>query len=348
MSGADISALFIVWSAVGIVANVPFGALADRFSRRTVLAVAGVVQASGYALWTTIHDFPAFAAGFVLWGLSGALVDGAFEALLYDGLADVGAEEHYVRIQGWVTAAQLLAQLAAGVAATFLFTFGGFPLVGWVSVGCCLATGGLALRLPEPLRAASDDEPGYFATLRAGFTAVLRQPRLRIAVIVVALLAGVDAIEEYFPLAAQDWGVPARFVPLAVLGIPVAGAAGAWLGGMAASATRLRSIMLAALLGMAFVALGAAGLLRQPAGLVCVAGYYLVYQGVLVIIQGRLQDRIDTANRATVTSVAGLCTDVTAIGCYAIWPLGQIVLVAALGLGIAAAVPLVRSGGDQL
>lgn len=335
-----------MWSSAGIVATVPFGALADRFSRRAVLAVAGVVQAGGYALWTTIHGFPAFAAGFVLWGLSGALVDGAFEALLYDGLADVAAAEHYVRVRGWVTAAQLVAQLAAGVAATFLFSFGGFALVGWVSVGCCLATGGLALRLPEPPRAAADDEgPAYFAMLRDGLVAVLRRPRLRIAVVVMALLAGVDAIEEYFPLAAQDWGVPVRLVPLAVLGIPVAGAAGAWLGG---ATTRLRPITLAVLLGMAFVALGAAGLLRQPAGLVCVAGYYLVYQGVLVVVQGRLQDRIDAANRATVTSAAGLCTDVTAIGCYAIWPLGQFVLVAAVGLAIAAAVSSVRSGGDQL
>ncbi|HEX9335809.1 MAG TPA: MFS transporter, partial [Pseudonocardiaceae bacterium] len=158
LSSADISALFIVWSVVGIVANVPFGALADRFSRRGVLAVAGVVQAGGYTLWTTIHDFPAFAASFVLWGLAGALVDGAFEALLYDGLADVGAEEHYVRVQGWVTAAELSAQLAAALAATVLFSVGGFALVGWTSVGCCVATGALALRLPEPPRPADDDD----------------------------------------------------------------------------------------------------------------------------------------------------------------------------------------------
>jgi MFS family permease len=339
--------LFIVWSAVGIVANVPFGALADRFSRRGVLAVAGLVQAGGYALWTTFHAFPAFAAGFVLWGLAGALVDGAFEALLYDGLADVGAADHYVRVQSWVTAVELLAQLTAALAATLLFAVGGFALVGWVSVGVCVAAGAVALRLPEPPRTApADDGPGYFATLRDGFTAVATAPVLRTAIIVVAALAGVDAVEEYFPLTAQAWGVPAALVSLAVLGIPVAGAAGAWLGGMVAGG--LRPIMLAVLLGAGFLALGAAGLLRVPAGLVCVAGFYLVYRGVLVVMASRLQERIDAANRATVTSVAGLGTDVTAIALYAVWPLGQIVLVAALGMVIAAAVALVRSGGDQL
>ena len=34
LSGGQISLLFAIWSTVGIVAEVPTGALADRFSRR--------------------------------------------------------------------------------------------------------------------------------------------------------------------------------------------------------------------------------------------------------------------------------------------------------------------------
>ena len=352
LSGAEISALFVVWCVVSMVANVPFGALADRFSRRTVLAVAGVVQAGGYALWTVWHAFAGFAAGFVLWGLAGSLVEGAFEALLYDGLAAAGAQDHYVRIQGRVQAAQLGAVLAADAAATDLFSVGGFTLVGWTSVGVCLATALLALRLPEARRTESDTESdaddgelGYLATLRDGLRAAVRQRGLRHAIIVVALLAGLDAIEEYFPLSAQAWGVPARLVPVALLGIPIGGALGAWLGGMA---NRLRPITLALILGVAFVGLATAGIMHVPLGLILVAGYYFGYQGVLVVLSSRLQDRIDAAHRATVTSVLGLATDVTAIACYAVWPLGQILLVAAIGLVIAVAVPFVWSGRDQL
>jgi hypothetical protein len=40
------------------------------------------------------------------------------------------------------------------------------------------------------------------------------------------LLGGVDAMEEYFPRLARDWGVPDAVNPLAVLGVPLAGAAG--------------------------------------------------------------------------------------------------------------------------
>ena len=103
LSGAQISALFAIWSAVGLVAEVPSGALADRFGRRAALVAAGVLQAVGYALWIgAARTFAGFAAGFVLWGLGGSLVSGAREALLYDGLAAVGAEACYARVNGWV------------------------------------------------------------------------------------------------------------------------------------------------------------------------------------------------------------------------------------------------------
>ncbi len=141
MSGAQISALFAVWSAVGLLGEVPSGALADRFGRRPALVAASVLQAAGHAVWIGWPTFAGFAVGFVLWGLGGTLVSGAQEALLYDGLAAVGAEADYARVNGWMRAAMLLAALPAAAAATVLFGRGGYELVGWVSVGVCLGRG---------------------------------------------------------------------------------------------------------------------------------------------------------------------------------------------------------------
>lgn len=151
MSGAQLSGLFIIWSGVGIVAEVPSGALADRFSRRYCLVAAGLLQALGFLVWVTLAGFSGFAAGFVLWGLGGSLVSGAFEALLYEGLSEAGAREHYTSVIGAATAAGLVAQLPAALAAAVLFGSGGYELVGWVSIGTCLAAAALATQLPEAL-----------------------------------------------------------------------------------------------------------------------------------------------------------------------------------------------------
>ena len=77
LSEAQISVLFALWSVTGFLAEVPTGALADRWSRRGVAGAGGVLQAVAFALWTAAPELWAFAAGFVVWGIGGALVSGA-------------------------------------------------------------------------------------------------------------------------------------------------------------------------------------------------------------------------------------------------------------------------------
>ena len=135
---------------------------------------------------------------------------------------------------------------------------------------------------------------------------------------------------------ARAWGVPTSLNPLAVLGIPLAGAAGAALGG---AAGRLPPGRLALVFGIAVLALGGAGLAGHPAGLVAVAVFYGLYRMVLVVAEARLQEEIEGPARATVTSVAELGSELVAFAVYAAWALGQVVSVAALGLAIAAVLP---------
>lgn len=333
MSDAQISALLAIWSAVGIVAEVPAGVVADRFSRRGALVVAGVLQAAGYTLWMLLPGFPGFAAGFVLWGLGGALVSGAQEALLYEGFAAVGAAEHYALVQGRVAAAGLLGQVPAAGAAAVLFAIGGYRLVGWVSVGVCLAAAALASRLPEPPRGEpEDDEPGYLATLREGLSGAASRPLLRTALVAAAIVGGLDAVEEYFPILTAHAGVPTDIVPLAVLPITVAGVVGAALGGWA---NRLPPWALGVMLGVAMVLFGIAALTPGVGAVAAVASFYGLYRAVLVVVDVRLQDRIDGPFRATVTSVAGVGVEIAGLGVFAAWAGGGAVLVAALWLAAA-------------
>ena len=45
LSATDVSLLFAAWSLTAVLTEVPAGALADRWSRRGVLVVAGVLEA---------------------------------------------------------------------------------------------------------------------------------------------------------------------------------------------------------------------------------------------------------------------------------------------------------------
>jgi hypothetical protein len=166
----------------------------------------------------------------------------------------------------------------------------------------------------------------------------LHSPALRVLVLAVALIGGLDAIEEYFPVLAGDWGVPTATVPLAVLVISLAGAAGAASGGRA---DRLRGGALLALMVVAACCLAAAAWWARPAALAVVAVFYALYLAVLVVVEARLQGRIASAHRATITSVAGLGIELASLLVFAAWAVGGPVAVAVLVLAV---VPVVRAG----
>lgn len=340
MSEAEISALFALWSGVAIVSEVPSGALADRFSRRWSLAAGSALQGLGYLVWILRPGFAGFAAGFVLWGLGGSFMSGAFQALVYDGLTAAGAPGRYAAVIGRCEAAGLAVQVPVALSASALFALGGYQLAGWVSFGACLGAAVLAATLPDHRHGgtAGGAAPGYLATLHNGLRELVHSRRVRTAVVAVSALYGSEALEEYFGLLAYSWGVPTGLVPLALLAIPAAGAAGALFG---ARARWLGPVGLAMLLGSAAAALGAAWLAHHPAGLAGVALFYGLWRIALVVADTRLQQSIEGPSRATVTSVAGLGSEVAGVAMFGLWALAALPL--AVGLAFVAALALPRS-----
>ena len=52
LTEGQVSGLFALWSGVGFLAEVPAGALADRWSRRGSLVLASLLEAGAFAVWT--------------------------------------------------------------------------------------------------------------------------------------------------------------------------------------------------------------------------------------------------------------------------------------------------------
>ncbi|MFI7281363.1 MFS transporter [Micromonospora chersina] len=327
LSVGQISSLFVLWSAAGILLEVPSGAWADAVSRRLLLCLAPLLAAAGFALWVLVPSYPAFAVGFLLWGAGGALRSGALEALVWTELDRLGAAGRYARLTGRAKTAELLGVVAAMGLAAPVLALGGYPAVGAASVAACLAAAAVATRFPEhrapepagatqPCAAQPDpDEPGWWASLRGGLAEARADRSVRAALLLVPAVAAVwGGLDEYTPLLARDTGIPAAGVPLLLLLVW----AGTTVGGLLAPAgERLTDRGFAALLAGAALALAVGALLRHPAGFVLVGVAFAAFQLATVLADVRLQARISGPDRATVTSVAGMATDLTIIGVYA-------------------------------
>lgn len=347
LTPSAVSALLIIWSVAAFTLEVPSGAWADLVDRRLLLALSGPIQGAGFAVWLMCPGFGGFAAGFLLWALSGALASGTFEAFVYDELARTGGEAQYVRLLGWVNAGEV-AGVAVGIAAGGpLYAWGGYALVGALSIAVACLRGALALTLPTapPAEPASRerDRPAlrrYVATLRDGVREATQGRVVRRAVVIAAVLMGMSAYDEYFPLLAREQGAATPDVPLLMALMTAGEVAGAALAGRAEALSRRA---LGALVAGAGTVLAAGALMRHPAGLAAVAVGYGAIRAVTVVSEARLQAQITGSARATVTSTVGFGAEVVAVACYATvavgapwWSIGTLVAVLCLPLGVIA------------
>ncbi|GGQ01640.1 MFS transporter [Streptomyces griseomycini] len=309
----QISSLFALWSVTGVLLEVPSGAWADAVSRRLLLWLGPLLTAAGFALWVLLPSYGAFAVGFVLWGVGGALGSGALEALVYDELERLGAADRYARVMGRARAAGLVAVMAAMGLAGPVLAWGGHTAVGAASVLVCLLAAAAATRFPEH-RSPAAGHDGWTATLRAGLAEARADRSVRGALLLVPAVSAVwGALDEYTPLLVRDTGVADTTVPWLLLLVWAGATAGSLLAG---EGERLGTTGLAALLAGAGLALAAGSVAGTPAGLVLVALAFGGFQAATVLADARLQRRIEDTGRATLTSVAGLGTELATVAVF--------------------------------
>ncbi|MFI5964402.1 MFS transporter [Streptomyces asoensis] len=147
-----------------------------------------------------------------------------------------------------------------------------------------------------------------------GLAGVRRDRALLGALLLVPAVTAVwGALDEYTSLLVRETGVPDPAVPYLLMVIWAGVTAGSLLSGRA---ERLDGTGLAALLAGAALALAAGALAGTPAGIGLVALGFGGLQAATVLADVRLQRRIGDGARATLTSVAGLGTEVVTIAVY--------------------------------
>jgi MFS family permease len=344
LTPAQIGFVLASWSMVGLVLEVPCGVLADRVSRRWLLAAAQAVRCLGFGVWIAAPNFWGFLIGLMLWGFKSATLNGAFEAVVYDDLKAQGREVEYARVTGRTQAFRFGGVLAAALGAG-AFAKLGYPALIWMSVATGLAAAASALLLPEAPRAIATGRFAYFAHLKRGAAEAASLPGVpTLLLFIAAMQSVVSALADYWQLFGRDVGLSKPEIGLFIAALSAAGVVAALF------AHRLREApqtLLCLIYGLGAVLVIVAAATYRPWSVVLPMAYVGLYWMVDVNSDARFQHALKPETRATVASVKGFANQcatsllmlgfglVAQVSSYRIGFLSAGVIALAIGLGFA-------------
>ena len=305
-----------------VFAEVPTGAVADRFGRRLSLMLASGILALALFVYGVATSYFVILISNLAWGLAFTFRSGADVALLYDSLKDSGREGDFQRINGRLWALRGAAMLAglllgAPIAAATSYSFA-ITLSAALS-GCAFP---VALLMREPMRAPERARDPYLSTLLAGAREAWRRPPLRY----VFAFSGIIGASAAGPLILlqQPW-LAAHGVGTARLGLwqgPVQAAEifAALAAGRLLSRLGERRAFLAVPLTLFLCCAALAGIDRRSAA-VAFLGVASMRGLHNPLLAGYVNRRIESSRRATLLSVQSVAGNVAMA---VAWPLAGV------------------------
>lgn len=295
-----------------LIFEIPSGALADRWSRRWVMTIGSIFHTLSYVVWFFASGFWGFLLGYMFRGTGGFLQSGTREALVYDHLKAIHKEDDYEKYTGglWIvtTAAFLIASLFSG----FLADTFSFALVIILTIIANIISTIFTVMMPDAPKTISTQETSYLNFLKTAWKKAMKNPLLLQAIFYSMTVLVVDGtLDEYDQLYVTSVGLP-----LVAIGV--------WWG------IRMGAEMLAGLVAHKFKKFGRDGVLEKIAYIsflllvitslvnsiymIAVLAICFFFFSVAVILQeGRLQELIESHERATVNSINSFAKESMAI-----------------------------------
>jgi MFS family permease len=297
---------------VAAISEVPSGILADRWSRKGVLMLAGGALALASLVSGLSTVVWVYIVGAGLWAVFDAFASGTTDSVVYDTLLEEqGNAEGYEKYYGWTEFLQSASWFAGALAGGVVASVFGLQSAYLVTVPVALASIAALAYFREPTlhQADGEDEVSVWQQVKDTLGAVLQRGTV-VAVLVVLVVGSMaaDIIYEF----NQLWLI-ALAVPLIWFG-PASGVlyGSHGIGSLAAQYMRLHSRVFVAVFTVVLMAAALAQVFSRSAPVV-VAGQVAIalgMGGLWVLYMRKLHDRLPSRVRAgsssAVSTIANL------------------------------------------
>jgi MFS family permease len=295
--------------------EIPSGILADRWSRRGMLMLAGVASLASVVVGGLSQNVATYIVSAMLLGVYFAMQSGTVDAMVYDTLVEEtgrgdGFEKQYGRMQTLNSVALTLSALAGGVLAALVSARFTYLLTIPTSVAGLI----VLTRFREPMLHRASEASRLGQHLVGTFRTLTRNRRVApIAVTMMLAAACTQMLFEFGPL----WLVAAA-VPVVVFGPYTAAMTSTLgLGGLVAGVVKLNRPAVAAATAVTMSGCGLVLALSRTAAVLI--GAQVVLVGLLAILgihlSRLLHDVVPAHQRSGVSSGIGTMSWLTFLPC---------------------------------
>lgn len=280
-----------------LIADIPSGILADRWSRKGMLMVSAASLAICAIILGTANGLPAYILGYLFYGINVVATSGTYQAIIYDILHEEGRSDQYSKIMGRAYGLFLVGAGVANILSGFIASSYGFRSVFFFTLISCIANLIILAGVNEPTFHKAEKKENILRQVGDASRAILRLKVLRS----LTILLTVFAVAEMFK---QDFGqlYMLRYVSQPqIIGLLWAGYAFTWgLGSVIAHRFKTR---LNLLIWCAVTPLVLMSFIDSWISLVIFMFQAVAAAAMINQIDTRIQDATPSAVRASVMSV---------------------------------------------
>jgi MFS family permease len=179
--------------AIGLIAEVPSGALADRFGRDKMVKLGQLLAGSGFLIQAFGSSFMPFFVGQAIMMIGISFVSGADEALFFGKLNFAHTSVNWRKLVMRASQVALISSLIGTIAGGWLHTIN--PRIPWILTGLSLIGSVLLIWSIKDTRPEKDKQKlsvelrEHLASIKAGF-AQFRTPKLWLYVPIIFAVQG--------------------------------------------------------------------------------------------------------------------------------------------------------------
>lgn len=212
---------------IAFILDIPFSALADKYSRKSFLILSNVCFVLLNVIFFFSHSFEMFFVGYCFNGLGTALTSGIASAFVYDTLLSLGEEKQYKKAQSRIIKYRFAGKIVASLVGVSLYYINPrmpFLLQALASFICVI----LSVWFKEPLWEKSINKS--FRQVKEGFYYLFNHKVTWNAVIVFSVVDSIfDILSNYYQPVMELSDIPIIYFGIIYLFVNVVGLLGAIL-----------------------------------------------------------------------------------------------------------------------